>query len=299
MSLFTSEPSSILQEPKWLEPLSDPPGGRPLCRDADLKLMAKHLTDLFRTGQARNLFIYGGPGTGKTLCVKHVLSEVARHNSEINGSILTAYVNAGKTRTPYYTMAEIVKQLGVNVPSAGWQMFRLKQAFENLLTDKSALIAIDEVDSIIFKEKEPLVYYLSRQSKTSLILISNDVNDVVKLPNRALSTLQPALMYAEPYTGEEIEQIFKERVERAFKPGTISNKLLTMIAKTACEVGDVRFGFRVLLTAAVQAEKARKQTIEAGDIASAIEEENRVRKIKELEALRDKLLKLKKKYEKD
>jgi Cdc6-like AAA superfamily ATPase len=299
MSLFTSEPSSILQEPKWLEPLSDPPGGRPLCRDADLKLMARHLADLFRTGQARNLFIYGGPGTGKTLCVKHVLSEVARHNFEINGSILTAYVNAGKTRTPYYTMAEIVKKLGVNVPSAGWQMFRLKHAFENLLVDKSALIAIDEVDSIIFKEKEPLVYYLSRQSKTSLILISNDVDDVVKLPNRVLSTLQPVLIHAEPYTGEEIEQIFKERVERVFKPDTISDKLLTMIAKTACEVGDVRFGFRMLLSAALNAEKAKKQVIEAADVASAVEEENRIRKIRELEVLRDKLLKLKKKYEKD
>jgi Cdc6-like AAA superfamily ATPase len=72
-----------------------------------------------------------------------------------------------------------------------------------------------------------------------------------------------------------------------------------MIAKTASEVGDVRFGFRVLLTAAMQAEKAQKQKIEAGDIASAVKEENRVRKIRELEALRDKLLKLKRKYEKD
>lgn len=121
----------------------------------------------------------------------------------------------------------------------------------------------------------------------------------MKLPERALSTLQPALIHAEPYTAEEIGRIFKERVERAFKPDTISHKLLGMIAKTACEVGDVRFGFRVLLTAAMQAEKARKQTIEASDIASAVEEENRVCKIKELEALRDKLLKLKKKYEKD
>ena len=299
MSLFTSEPSSILQEPKWLQPLSDPPHGRPICRDAYLKLMAKHLADLFRTGQARNLFIYGGPGTGKTLCVRHLLNEVARHASETNAPILTAYVNAGKTRTPYYTMAEIVKQLGVNVPSAGWQMFRLKHAFESLLTDKSALIAIDEVDSILFKEKEPLVYYLNRQPKTSLILISNSVDDVVKLPERALSTLQPVLIHAEPYTAEEIEQIFKERVERAFKPETISDVLLTMIAKTACEVGDVRFGFRVLLTATLLAEKAGRQRTEAADIASAVEEENKVRKIRELEALRDKLLKLKKKYEKD
>jgi len=299
MSLFTSEKSSILQEPRWLQPLSDPPGGRPLCRDPDLKLMARCLADLFTNGQARNLFIHGQPGTGKTACVKYVLSEVDRHASETNTAIQTVYVNAGKTRNPYYTMAEIVKQLGVNVPSAGWQMFRLKQAFEGLLTAKSLLIAIDEVDSILFKEKEPLVYYLSRQPKTTLILISNDVDDVVKLPERALSTLQPVLIYMEPYTREETAQILRERVGHACIPSAITDNLLTMIAKAASNVGDIRFGFRVLLTAALLAEKAGKQTIEAGDVASAVEEENRVRKLKEYEALRDKLLNLKKKYERD
>jgi len=55
----------------------------------------------------------------------------------------------------------------------------------------------------------------------------------------------------------------------------------------------------MLLSAALNAEKAKKQVIEAADVASAVEEENRIRKIRELEVLRDKLLKLKKKYEKD
>jgi Cdc6-like AAA superfamily ATPase len=177
-------------------------------------------------------------------------------------------------------------------------MFRLKQAFEGLLAAKSLVIAIDEVDSVLFKEKEPLVYYLSRQPRTTLILISNDVDDVVKLPERALSTLQPVLMYMAPYTREETQLILRERVERACKPNVITDKLLTMIAKTASDVGDVRFGFRILLTAALIAEEAQRQNIIAGDVASAVEEENRVRKLREMEALRDKLLNLKKKYEK-
>jgi len=299
MSLFTSESRSILTDPQWLQPLSNPPDGRPICREADLKLMAHHLAGLFRTAQARNLFIYGKPGAGKTACAKYLLGEVAKHAHETNVPVLTAYVNAGKTRTPYYTLAEIVKQLGINVPSAGWQMFRLKQCFEQLTGDKTVVIAVDEVDSIIFKEKEPLVYYLSRQPKTTLILISNNVDDVVKLPERALSTLQPVLIPLEPYTREETLQILKDRLKHGCKPNTITDKLLNTIAETVSKGGDVRFGFRVLHTAALLAEKAGKQMIEAGDIASAVKEENRVCRIKELEALRDKLLKLKKKYEKD
>jgi cell division control protein 6 len=299
MSLFKTDPANIIKDARLLQPLSDPPNGKPLCREADLKVIASHLTGLFRTGQARNLFIYGRPGSGKTACVKYVLGGVARHASETNAPVLAAYVNAGKTRTPYYTMAEIVKQLGVTVPSAGWQMFRLKQCFENLLVEKSVLLVIDEVDGIIFKEKEPLVYYLSRQPKTTLILVSNDADDIIKLPERALSTLQPVLIPAEPYTQEEVAQILKERAERAFRPSVVTDKLLATVAKTVCDVGDVRFGFRVLLSAALLAEKGRRQTIEAGDVASAVEEENRVRKIRELEALRDKLLELKKKRKRD
>jgi Cdc6-like AAA superfamily ATPase len=106
-------------------------------------------------------------------------------------------------------------------------------------------------------------------------------------------------MHAEPYTREETQQILRERAERACKPNTIADKLLTMIAKAATDAGDIRFGFRVLLTAALLADIAQRQTIEAGDIASAVEDENRVRKLKEYEALRDKLLNLKKKHEKD
>jgi len=299
MSLFTSETSSVLLEPQWLQPLSDPPRGRPICREAYLKLMASHLTDLFRAGQARNLFIYGKPGTGKTACVKYVLGEVARHAHETNAPVSTAYVNAGRTRTPYYTLAEIVKQLGINVPNAGWQMFRLKRVLENLLVEKSVLLAIDEVDSILFKEKEPLVYYLSRQPKTTMILISNNVDDVVKLPERALSTLQPVLMYGEPYTRDEVMQILRDRVEHAFRPNVVADKLLAIVAKTVCDIGDVRFGFRVLLSAALLAEKDRRQAVEASDIASAVEEENRVRKMRDLDVLEQKLLDLKRKYHRD
>jgi cell division control protein 6 len=297
MSLFTFDKNGVLQETKWLQPLSDPPGGRPLFRDADLKLMARRLSDLFTAGQARNLFIYGKPGTGKTVCVKYMLNEVAKHASEAKLPIQTTYVNAGKTRNPYYTMQEIVRQLGVSVPCAGWQMSRLKQAFESILAKKSVLIAIDEVDCIIFKEKEPLVYYLSRQPKTTLILISNDIDDIVKLPEKTLSTLHPVMIDAEPYAAEEIKQILKERADRTFKPNTISSILLTKIALTVNEVGDVRLGFRILLTAGLYAEKAGKQVIDAADVAAAIRQESNVKRVREIEDLRDKFLKLKKQYD--
>jgi Cdc6-like AAA superfamily ATPase len=82
MSLFNSDKSDILQEPSWLQPLSDPPSGRLLCRDADSKLMARHLANLFITRKTETYSFHGPPGTGKTACVRYLLSEVARHAYE-------------------------------------------------------------------------------------------------------------------------------------------------------------------------------------------------------------------------
>lgn len=273
LQLFKDEPRKILKDASLLQPLSPPQNGVPLCRESDLRLMAGFLSGVFGSGQARNLFIYGKPGTGKTLCVQYLLSEINRYAKEKGAPVLTVYVNAGRTRTPYYTMHEIVKGLGLKAPEAGWQMFRLKQAFEHVLREKSVVIAVDEVDSILQKEKEPLVYYLNRQPKTTLILISNKIEDATQLPERLLSTLQPKLIQLDPYTPEEAKTILLDRVKNAFQPDVIPEKLIDKVAKLTSENGDIRFGLSTLLTAGSMAEKAGRTKITDEDIQSAIKSE--------------------------
>jgi cell division control protein 6 len=289
MTLFQCRESRIFKDAKWLQPLSNPPSGKPLCREADLKAMALFLSDVFKTGQGRNLFIYGKPGTGKTVCVQYLLSEIRKHADENHVPLISVYVNAGKTRTPYYTMLEIVKALDLNVPDRGWQMFRLKQAFENAKKDGAVVVAIDEVDSIIFKEKEPLVYYLNRQPKTTLILVSNKIQDATSLPNRALSTLHPKLLMLEPYTPEEAKVVMLQRVENAFHPNAISGKLLDIVAEATSKAEDIRMGFAILLSAGLLAEKSGKTMIEAEDIKSAVQSETRMELFQKLEALKKKV----------
>lgn len=256
--------------------------------------MASFLSEIFRCGQARNLFIYGEPGTGKTVCVRYLLSEINRHAQETKTPVSAVYVNAGRTRTPYYTMLEIVKSLGLIVPDVGWQMFRLKRAFEDLLKDKAVVIAIDEVDTIIFKEKEPLVYYLNRQPKTTLVLVSNKIEDAAQLPERALSTLQPKIIMLEPYTKEEIGKILKERAEHSFQPGVVSEKLISAVAEAASNLADIRLGFSMLLSAGLAAERAGRETIDTEDVKSAIKSESKLDVLKKMDALKKQLEKLRK-----
>jgi cell division control protein 6 len=294
LTLFEEKPCRIFRDASWLQPLSPPPSGAPLCREKDLRFMATFLSDVFRTGQARNLFIFGKPGTGKTLCVQYLLREIEKHAKDKGIPVLEVYVNAGRARTPYYAMLEIVKGLGLNAPSAGWQMFRLKQAFEGLLKDKSVVVAIDEVDAILQKEKEPLIYYLNRQPKTTLILISNRIEDAAQLPERLLSTLQPKLVGLDPYKPEEAKAILLDRVKHAFQPDTISENLLDVVANLTSEVGDVRLGFSILLSAGQSAERDERTSITTEDVKSAIENEKTTEILKAIGQLKKRLEKRKK-----
>ena len=287
MRLFESaSEASVFEDAAWLQPLSSPPGGRPLCRDGDLGAMAACLSQALKVGQGRNIVICGKPGTGKTVCAKFLLDEVRRHADENIVPLASAYVNAGQTGSPYYTLLEIVEGLEVSVPESGWQMFRLKQALGNITKEKAVVIGIDEVDSLLLDEREPLVYYLNRQPRTTLILILNKVEEAAALSSRALSTLQPEFFLLRPYTPEEAEAILKDRAEKAFRPNTLSPGLLKVVARAASEAQDLRFGLSVLLSAGLLAEEEGRTKIVAEDVSQAIHGKTVLGRLRELRALK-------------
>jgi cell division control protein 6 len=285
MTLFHEEASTLIKDQSWLQPLSDPPGAKPLCRKAELQTMAAFLRGLFTARKGANLFIVGPPGTGKTLCVRYLLHEIEHHASTHDAAVQAVYVNAGQTRTPYYTLLAIVKALGVAVPDSGWQMLRLKQAFENRLIDAAVVVGLDEVDAILRKQREPLIYYLNRQPRTTLLLVSNHLTDAATLPPRLLSTLQPKLLPLEPYTATDVKAILQERVQKALHPDAIADALLDVVAQVTARATDIRLGFAILLSAAQFAEERGKTTIEAGDVEQAIMSDTRTRLVARMHEL--------------
>ncbi|MEM3047291.1 MAG: AAA family ATPase [Candidatus Bathyarchaeia archaeon] len=270
--LFEAKPAgSIFKDRRVLQ--SSDVTGKPLGRDAETQALAESIAPALSGLPGRDVFVFGKPGTGKTVCVRYVLDEAGKHVEEKGLDVFTIYVNAGRTRSPYYTLLEIVRAMGVSVHISGWQMSRLKQVFEKTKGDKPVIISVDEVDAILFKEREPLIYYLNRQPNTTLILVSNRFEDAAMLPERALSTLQPKLLMFEPYTAEEAKAILTERVEKALRPGVLSEDQLNLVAEVASKTGDIRDGFYFLLSAGLQAEREGCSKIETRHLEAAIKSE--------------------------
>jgi cell division control protein 6 len=269
-SLFrVGKSSRVFRDVGWLQPLSPSPSGVPVGREAELRAMAACLADVFKGGVGRNVFVYGKPGTGKTFCVRYVLDRVRAFVEAKGLDVLVVYVNVGKTRGPYFTLLEIVRAVGVDAPSSGWQFSRLKEEFECVRADKPIIVAIDEFESLIFKQREPLVYYLDRQPKVTLVLISNKFEDISGLPGRAKSSLQALPIEFEGYSKDVAKKILMERIERAFQPGVVEEKFVDWLSEFPSKVGDIRVCFNILLTSGLLAEYAGKTKLEREHFLSA------------------------------
>ena len=282
MTLFKTPKCHIVQDARWLQPLSSPPGGKPQGREPHLNRMATLLSDVFTMGKGRNLFVLGKPGTGKTVCIRYLLQELQRHAEHENIPLAAVYVNAGKTRTPYYTMMKIVQGLDLDVPPSGWQMFRLKHAFETVVEGTPVVVAIDEVETLLLKKKEPLVYYLNRQPHTTLILVSNKIEDAADLPDSALSTLQPQPIGMTPYTPDEANAILRERARHALHPQALSDHLLEIVAELTAKAEDIRLGFSIIRHAAHTAEQQGRRAIHPDDVTTALKSKTRLLQLRDI-----------------
>ncbi len=261
--------SSIFSDPSWLQPTSNPPDPFPVGRERYVNALMALLSPALNEGAGRNVYVVGAPGTGKTLTARYVLDRLREEAKKAGFLVHVAYVNAGRTRSPYFTLLEIARSIGVNAPASGWQFTRLKEEFEKQRGGRPMIAAIDEADVLVSKVREPLIYYLNRQEKLTLVLITNRWDAISNLPARAKSTLQLAPIIFEPYTEQEAKRILQERAALAFKAGAVNEEAIDLAASLAAEMADIRVGFNLLLTAGLLAEGQGRSEVDLVDIKRA------------------------------
>jgi archaeal cell division control protein 6 len=141
------------------------------------------------------------------------------------------------------------------------------------------IIIIDEIDSLVDKNGDDILYNFTRANERifeggfiSLIGISNSLTFKDKLDPRVRSSLSEEEMVFNPYTVEQLQRILSDRAKLAFYEDAISNAAINLCAAVAGkENGDARKAIDLLRVAAELAERERALKVEEKHIKFAQE----------------------------
>lgn len=262
-----------------------------LHREEQINQIAKILAPSLRMEKPSNLFLYGKTGTGKTLTTRYVEQKLLEKAEKSNLKFLKiVYINCKLKKvadTEYRILAEILKELGVEVPATGLPTDQLYKKFVNYLEEDERLMILifDEIDQAVKKIGDELLYNLTRlnssfkKSQISFIGISNDLIFVENLDPRVKSSLGEEEIVFPPYDAIQLKDILEQRMKKAFKNGVVAKGVIDKCAAYAAhEHGDARRALELIRVAGelVEREGKDKITIEYLDKSQEKIEKDRV-----------------------
>lgn len=250
-------------------------------RDKQIETVASILAPALIGQKTSNLFIYGKTGTGKTLTVQYVKGELTKRAKE-EFPLRIEYINCKLKKvadTEYRMLAELIKQLGGEVPATGLPTDQVYSRFLSLLQgskEKLFILILDEIDQLVKKISDNFLYNLTRLNseltKTQIILvgISNDLRFLESLDPRVRSSLGEEEIVFPPYNAPQLQGILNKRSNEAFKEGVIEPAALNKCAAFAArEHGDARRALDLLRVAGEIAERSGETKITTRHIDEA------------------------------
>jgi cell division control protein 6 len=252
-------------------------------REKQISELGRILAPALKGGKPSNVFLYGRPGTGKTLVSRLVGSELEKTGKNNNQEIKVLYVNCKMKKsadTEYRLMAYLSSMLGQEVPFTGLPTDQIYKAFfEKLEENKQTMILIvDEVDALVEKTGDEILYNLTRinqeleNSKVSLIGITNNLGFVETLDPRIKSSLSEEELIFPPYNALQLQDILRGRASVAFLPGVVEPGVIEKCAALAAqEHGDARRALDLLRVSGELAERNAEEKVTVKHVDSAQE----------------------------
>jgi len=229
-------------------------------RQPQIDEIASILAPSLRNETPSNILIYGKTGTGKTACVRYVGTELEKVSSNMGTLCRIIHLNCEVIDTQYRVLAQIAKELSgiddvgsdktkTHIPMTGWPTDQVYAEMKNQLDSRRAVLVIvlDEIDKLVKKSGDDTLYNLTRinsdlkNSKVSIIGISNDLSFKDFLDPRVLSSLSEEELVFPPYNAPQLVDILAQRAESAFIAGAVSEGVIPLCAALAAqEHGDAR-----------------------------------------------------------
>jgi len=253
-----------------------------LHRAEQVENIASILAPALRGEKVSNLFLYGRTGSGKTLSVQHVGDRLLEKVKQLGGDNLKfIYINCKLKKvadTEYRIIAELIKSLGGKISATGLPTDVVYSKFIEMIDDKKQIIilVLDEIDQAVKKINDNFIYTLTRMNselknaQISLIGISNSLTFMDNLDPRVRSSLGEEEIVFPPYNALQLQDILKERADRAFKEGILEDGVIAKCAAYAArEHGDARRALDLLRVAGELAEREGLKKIELKHIDTA------------------------------
>jgi len=243
-------------------------------REDQINQIANILAPSLKLEKPSNLFIYGKTGTGKTVTVKYVISEIQSVSKTQNIPIKIIYLNCKLKRvadTEYRLIAQICRDFGKNVPPTGLPTDEVYKTFYSTLdAEKQTLILIlDEIDELIKKTGDEIIYNFTRmnselkKSQMSIIGISNDLMFTNNMDPRVKSSLSEEEILFPPYNALQLQDILKHRSSIAFSENALDSGVIEKCAAYAArEHGDARRALELLRVAAEICERNNLEKVQ-------------------------------------
>jgi len=234
---------------------------KPVAREADLQRIGDAVRPLTQNRPPENLLIYGPAGVGKTTCVEHVFNEL-----DTETSVATVYMNCWQYNTRPSFHAQLLIELGYPVPRKGKPVDELLSKLQEWLNKNDGVaVALDEFDQL--QDRNEVIYDLQHLShdtdnNSCLVMVSNKHPTAINLDPRSESRLTCRPYEFRPYNAEQLARILEQRVEQAFRPGTVTDEVITEIAEYVAEgSGDCRKALDLLLQAGRKADQTGVDTV--------------------------------------
>lgn len=233
---------------------------RLLHREGQVRELERCLKPALENRSIENIFLMGTSGTGKTTIAKWILENYFKE--------ISAYVNCWKYRTTHEVLKEIL--LALQIPVHGREPTgELTKCLEKILKKRKTIVCLDEVDRL---DDFDLLYLLAR-SGCGLILISTRCHVLAGLTSRIRSGLALTEIEFPPYKTDELYDIIHDRVEYAFRPGSLKNEFIKLASVAA--QGDARTGLEIVRKAGKKAEVRYLNEVTIKELKEAITEANK------------------------
>lgn len=250
-------------------------------RSEQIDSIASVIAAALKGDKPSNIMIFGKTGTGKTAVMNFIGNELRKADIAENNCEFV-YINCEVVDTHYGILYNIGNQSQADfekrIPYTGWSTEKVYTEMRNYIDEqkKVFIVVLDEIDRLLTKSSDDVLYHLLvinenlKNSKVSLVGISNNLKFMELLDLRVRSRLGEEKMVFPPYKAHQLEDILRERAKIAFSEESLEEGVIPYCAVlSAQEMGDARRALDLLRVSADIAERNGDTVVTEAHVKSA------------------------------